>query len=107
LISFQEFQRVELRAAKILKAEDIPGRDKLFRLEVDAGEPSPRTLVAGLKPHYSTKELAGKSIVVVSNLAPATIAGIESNGMLLAADLNGQPVLLSLDRDVPPGTIIR
>ena len=107
MISFQEFQKTELKAAKVLKAENIAGKDKLFKLEIDVGEQQPRTLVAGLKPHYGIEQLVGKTIVVASNLAPAKIAGIESNGMLLAADLNGQPILLCVDKDVPPGTPIR
>jgi len=89
LVSFQDFQKTELKVAKILKAEAVEGKDKLFKLEVDVGEESPRTLVAGLKPHYSAEGLVGKTIVVVANLDPANIAGIESQAMLLAAK-NGE-----------------
>ena len=107
MISFAEFQKIELRAAKVLKVEHVAGKDKLYRLEVDVGAKQPRTLVAGLKPHYEIEKLVGKTIVVASNLAPAKIAGIESNGMLLAADLSGEPVLLTFDRNVPAGTVVR
>ncbi len=93
-----------MKIAKIVRVEGIPGKDKLFKLEVDLGEGSPRTLVAGLKPQYSAEQLEGKTIVVVSNLAPATIAGVESNGMLLAVDLNGNTALLTVDKEVPPGS---
>ena len=106
MVSFDEFKKIELKIAKILKAEDIPGKDKLVKLEIDIGEENPRTLIAGLKPVYSAKELVGKTIVVVANLEPATIAGIESNGMLLAADSESGAILLSVDRDTEPGTSI-
>ena len=104
MISFEEFKKLEIKAAKIVKAEGIPGKDKLFRLEVDVGEGSTRTLVAGLKPQYSAEQLEGKTIVVLTNLAPATIAGVESNGMLLAVDFNGDTALLIPDKEVPPGS---
>ena len=103
MVSFDEFQKLELRVAKIVSAEDVPGKDKLFKLEVDAGEEGNRTLVAGLKPDYSAKDLVGKSIIIVANLEPATIAGIESNGMLLAAETEGMVALLSTDKELPAG----
>jgi len=106
LISFNEFQKTELKVAKITKAEDIEGKDKLVKLEIDLGEETPRTLVAGLKPAYSAEELVGKTIVVVANLEPAKIAGIESNGMLLAADSENGVVLLTLDRDIAVGSSV-
>ncbi len=106
MVSFDEFKKIELKIAKILKAEDIPGKDKLVKLEIDVGEENSRTLVAGLKPAYSAEELVGKTIVVVANLEPATIAGIESNGMLLAADSESGAIILSVDKDAEPGTSI-
>ncbi len=106
MISFNEFQKTELKVAKITKAEDIEGKDKLVKLEIDLGEETPRTLVAGLKPAYSAEELVGKTIVVVANLEPAKIAGIESNGMLLAADSENGVVLLTLDRDIAVGSSV-
>lgn len=106
MVSFQEFQKLELKIAKILKAEDVPGKDKLVKLEVDVGEENPRTLVAGLKPHYAAEQLVGKQIIVVANLEAATIAGIESNGMLLAADSKGEPVLLTAEKEIEPGSKI-
>lgn len=104
MISFEEFKKLEIKAAKIVKAEGIPGKDKLFKLEVDVGEESPRTLVAGLKPQYSAEQLEGKTIVVVTNLAPATIAGVKSNGMLLAVDVGSDTALLTVDKEVSPGS---
>ena len=106
MISFDEFQKMEIKTAKIIKAEDIPGKDKLFKLEVDVGEESNRTLVAGLKPQYSAADLKGKAIIVVTNLAPAKIAGVESNGMLLAVDIGSDTSFLTTDKEVPPGSKI-
>ena len=104
-ISFDDFKKLDLRAARILTAERIEGSDKLVRLAIDAGEGT-RTLIAGIGKAYDPALLAGREIVVVANLEPRTIMGIESNGMLLAANDNG-PVLLAPDRDVPPGTEIK
>ena len=104
-ISFDDFKKLDLRAARILTAERIEGSDKLVRLAIDAGEGT-QTLSAGIGKAYDPALLAGREIVVVLNLEPRTIMGIESNGMLLAANDNG-PVLLAPDRDVPPGTEIK
>ena len=104
-ISFDDFKKLDLRAARILTAERIEGSDKLVRIGIDAGEGT-RTLIAGIGKAYDPALLAGREIVVVANLEPRTIMGIESNGMLLAANDNG-PVLLAPDRDVPPGTEIK
>ena len=104
-ISFDDFKKLDLRAARILTAERIEGSDKLVRIGIDVGEGT-RTLIAGIGKAYDPALLAGREIVVVANLEPRTIMGIESNGMLLAADDNG-PVLLAPDRDVPAGAHIR
>ena len=104
-ISFDDFKKLDLRAARILTAERIEGSDKLVRIGIDVGEGT-QTLIAGIGKAYDPALLAGREIVVVLNLEPRTIMGIESNGMLLAADDN-DPVLLAPDRDVPPGTEIK
>ncbi len=103
MIKFDEWQKIELKTAKITGVEDIPGKDKLYKLKVDCGEE--RTLVAGIKEFYSREDLIGKTIVVVANLEPANIAGIESQGMLLAVK-NKQAgySLLTADSDAEPGT---
>ena len=106
MIPFEEFKKLDLRIGKILKAERIDGSDKLLRLEVDLGS-EPRQLVAGIAAHYAPDALVGREIVVVANLEPRVLKGVESQGMLLAVDVNGEPVLLSPDRDVPPGSIVR
>lgn len=87
-IGFGNWQKLDIRTGKILKIEDIEGADKLYKLEVDTGEK--RTLVAGLKEHYKKEELEGKNCVVLCNLEPKTMKGIESEGMILAAVTEGE-----------------
>ena len=105
IISFNDFQKTELKVAKIISAEDIPGKDKLYKLEIDIGEEKPRTLFAGLKQCYTKEQLIGKLIVVVANLQPRRIGSIESQGMLLAAEAeDGSYALLTVEKAVKPGT---
>ena len=84
LISFEDWQKLDLRVAEILEVEDITNADKLYKLTVDIGSEE-RTLCAGIKEFYSKEELIGKKIIVFTNLAPRKMKGIESQGMLLAA----------------------
>jgi len=104
MVSFEDFKKIELKIATIKEAENIEGKDKLFKLSIEIGEEKPRTLVAGLKPHYSKEELLGKQIVVVANLDAKPLGGILSQGMLLAADENGAPILLQPDKKVKAGS---
>src|SRR3989338_4257485 len=83
-ISFEDWQKLKLKTAEILQVEDIKDSDKLYKLTIDLGTET-RTLVAGLKPYYSKEELEGKKCIVITNLEPRKIKGIESQGMLLAA----------------------
>jgi len=96
------FSKLDLRIAKVLDVKDHPQADKLYILQVDLGAFGKRVLVAGVKPHYTKQEIIGKNIVIVVNLKPATIRGVKSNGMLLAAsDDSGITSLLSIDNDNP------
>ena len=106
MISIREFQQMELRIAEILQAEPHPNADRLYVLKVKVGSEE-RQLVAGIRPSYTTEELVGKKIVIVNNLEPATIRGVESQGMLLAASHGDQVILLSPDRDLPTGAQVR
>jgi methionyl-tRNA synthetase len=104
-ISFQEFQRLDLRVGSVLRAERIHGSKNLLKVIVNIGEE--RTVVAGLVGHYTEEDLAGKQVVVVANLEPAKLMGVESQGMILAAeDESGVHLLLS-DVPVTPGTKIK
>ena len=99
--------KVDLRVAKVLAAEKVPNSRKLVKLSIDAGTEQ-RTLVAGIAEAYEPEQLVGRTIVMVFNLKPAKLMGIESNGMVLAASPDGgKPTLVGFDADVPPGTRVR
>ncbi len=106
-ISYEEFSKMDLKVGTIISAEKIMGADKLYKLAVDLGSGETRTLVAGVAQQYSAEQLAGRQIVVVANLAPRTLRGVVSQGMLLAADADGAPVILSPDKGVPNGSKVK
>jgi len=95
-----------VRAGVIVRADAHPSADRLLVLEVDAGEAAPRSIVAGIRAHYGADTLAGRRIVFLSNLAPRTIRGVPSQGMILAADSGGRPVLLEPPEGVAPGEFV-
>ncbi len=97
------FSKLDLRVAKILEVSDHPKADKLYIMQVDLGPLGKRTIVAGMRPYYQKQELAGKSIVMVTNLKPAVIRGVESKGMLLAATDTNHIVSLLDPKDSSPG----
>jgi methionyl-tRNA synthetase len=101
-LSLEEFRKLDLRVARVVEARRVPGTDKLIEARVDVGG-EVRTIVTGLVPHYQPEDLVGKTIVVVTNLEPRRVRGVESRGMLLAAEWDGQLSLVTLDRDLPPG----
>jgi methionyl-tRNA synthetase len=99
--------KVELRVAKVLAAERVPKSKKLLKLQVDVGTEQ-RTLVAGIAEAYEPEAIVGRSVVIVFNLKPAKLMGIESNGMVLAASPDGgKPMLVSFDEPPAPGTRVR
>jgi len=106
LISFKEFQKLKLRVARIEEAERVEGADRLLRLQISLGDEK-RQLVAGIAEHYETDALIGRQIVVVANLEPATIRGVESQGMLLAASGDQGLALLAPDGDIADGAEVR
>ena len=105
LISFNEFQKLDLRVGTIRNAESIPKSKKLVKLTVDIGED--RTVVAGIARHYSPEELVGKQVVIVANLEPAKLMGVESQGMILAAEDETGIYVLTVDKEVKPGSRVR
>jgi len=105
-ISIQDFSEIDLRVAEIKAVEEHPNADKLLVLKIDAGN-GEKQLVAGIKNHYSAEELIGRKIIVVDNLAPAVLRGVESQGMLLAARDNDKVVLLTTEKDVEPGSRVQ
>lgn len=106
-IKFSDWQKFDLRTAKILEVENVEGADKLYKLTIDIGKEK-RTLVAGLKPYYKPEELKGKTCVVFTNLEPREIKGIQSQGMILAAvsDDESKVRLLQPDKDIEIGSRI-
>ncbi len=108
IVTFDEFLKVDLRVGKVISVDEHPDADKLLVIKVDLGEEEPRTIVAGLKAHYGKADLEGKNIIVVSNLKPAKMRGIMSNGMLLAAENDNIVGALTTDplKDLPPGSKI-
>jgi methionyl-tRNA synthetase len=107
-ITIDDFAKVELRVAQVKVAEKVKGADKLLRLEVDLGDHT-RQIVAGIALAYEPESLIGRKIVIVANLKPRKLRGLESNGMLLAASLGeeGRPVLASFLEDVPLGAKLK
>ncbi|MFC2169637.1 methionine--tRNA ligase [Acidobacteriota bacterium] len=106
VITFEEFNRLDLRVGEILKAEKAEGTKKLLKLEVDLGTEK-RQMVAGIAEEYSPEDLVGKKLIVVANLKPAVIRGIESQAMLLAAELDGKAIIPFFTEDVPPGIKVK
>jgi len=105
-ISYDDFQKMDLRVAKILKVEVIPGKSRIVKGEIDLGDDT-RDVIIGGAEFYDPEELIDKTVIVVSNLEPKKMAGVESNAMLLAADINDKPFWLTVDSEVPPGTKIK
>jgi len=106
-ISIDQFFQTELKAGTVKTAERVPKSEKLVKLAVDLGEETPRTLVAGIGLAYQPEDLVDRQVIVVANLQPARLMGIESQGMVLAASIDGKPVLLRPDIQVPNGTRVR
>ena len=106
LLTIDDFMKVDLRVARVVSCERVEGADKLLRLRVDLGTEE-RQIVAGIAKAYDPEALVGKRIVVVANLKPARLRGVESQGMLLAADLGGRPIVATFEEDVPCGTRVR
>jgi methionyl-tRNA synthetase len=107
-ISIEDFAKVDMRVGLVLSAELVQGADKLLHLQVDIGEAQPRSLVAGIATAYKPEQLVGRKVVMVANLQPRKLRGIESNGMIVAASIEGdRPVLVGFLEDVPVGTRLK
>ncbi len=112
MISFEDFAKVDLRVARILKAEPHPSADRLFKLQLDDGSGQPRQICAGIREQYTPEQLVGQTIIIVANLQPRVIRGEESRGMLLAASNAPKDaaaravVILTTKSDIAPGAIV-
>jgi methionyl-tRNA synthetase len=105
--SIEDFRKLAFRIGRIVSAQDHPNADRLFVLTVDIGEPAPRQIVAGIKGSYQAADLAGKLVVVVSNLKPATLRGVESQGMVLAASDATSLTLVTPEKPINPGSQVK
>jgi methionine--tRNA ligase beta chain len=111
-ITFDDFVKLDLRVAKVIQAENHPNADRLLKLQVDDGSGTPRQICAGVRDQYSAEEILGKLIVIVANLAPRTIRGEESRGMLMAAS-NAEKgaeerkvIVVTTMSDIEPGSTV-
>jgi len=113
MISFDDFNKLDIRIGTILEAEKVEGADKLLKLKVDLGpsntseQPELRILVAGIAETYQPEDIIGKQIPILINLEPKKLRGIESNGMILAVDIDNKATLIHPDKKVPNGGKIR
>ena len=108
MIEYKDFVKLDIRVGKVLLAEPIKKSNKLLRVEVDIGEEKPRQLVAGMASYYTPDELVGKYVIILANLKPVKLCGVESNGMMLAADDCAEIVaVLTPDKEIKPGSRIR
>jgi methionyl-tRNA synthetase len=105
-ISIEDFARVQMRVGQVLEAEKIEGSRKLLRLRVDIGT-EVRQVVAGIAEVYDPAGLLNKKVILVANLKPAILMGVESNGMIVAASVAGRPVLATFIEDVPNGALLK
>jgi len=105
-ITYDDFVKLDIRIAKILGTEKIPGKSKIIKGIIDLGEEKREVIIGGAE-YYQPEDLVGKIVVVIANLEPGKIAGFESNAMLLAADVNDKPFWLTVSEDVPLGTKIK
>jgi len=105
-ITYNDFQKLDIRIGTILEAEKIEGADKVLKLKIGLGNEQ-RTIVAGIAESYKPKSIIGKQIPILANLEPRTIRGIESQGMILAIDINDKTTLIKPSKKVPNGAKVR
>ena len=105
-ITYDDFTKLDLRVAKIISTEPIPGKSRIIKGTIDLGDDK-RDVIIGGAQYYQPDELVGKIVIVVANLEPKKMAGVESNAMLLAADVDDKPFWLTVDGDIPLGSPIK
>lgn len=107
-ITIDEFKKVVAKIGKVVSAEAVEGSEKLIKLSIDFGDAEPRQILSGIRQWYAPEALIGKQLLFVVNLAPRSMMGLESNGMLMAVDgIDGAPVFLIPETDVSPGSTVR
>lgn len=105
-ITYDDFAKLDLRVAKIIETEPIPGKSRIIKGTIDLGDDK-RDVIIGGAQYYRPEDLVGKIVIVVANLEPKKMAGVESNAMLLAADVDDKPFWLTVSDDVPLGSLIK
>jgi len=105
-ITYDDFAKLDMRVAKIVSTESIPGKSRIIKGIIDLGEDK-RTVIIGGAQYYQPDDLVGKLVIVIANLEPKTMAGVESNAMLLAADVDDKPFWLTVGEEVPLGSPIK
>ncbi|MBP7842660.1 methionine--tRNA ligase subunit beta [Candidatus Woesebacteria bacterium] len=105
-IQYDDFTKLDLRVAKVIAAEEIEGADKLLKLTLDVGDMGERTVASGIKQWYKPEDLVGKTVIYLANLAPRTLRGVESQGMIIAAG-GEEAILLTPETECKPGTVVR
>ena len=108
LVSFPDFQKLDIRVGRVLKAGEVTGSNNLIRMEVDLGKDyGVRQILAGLAKLYKPRQLKGKKFIFAANLMPKQMMGELSNGMILCADSDGGIITISVDKKIPEGTVVR
>ena len=105
-VTFKDFERLDIRVAKVVAVENVPGMKKIMKAKVDLGDRTAQAIVGGAE-YYKPSDLQGKLVAAITNMEPRTVAGVKSECMLLAADDHGRPIWLTLPEGIPAGTKIR
>ncbi len=106
-VSYDDFAKLDIRVAKIIAAEPIEGKSRIVKGRIDLGNDDQRDVIIGGAQYYQPEDMVGKTVIVIANLEPKKLAGVESNAMLLAADVDDKPFWLTVNEDVPLGSPIK
>lgn len=106
-ISYDDFTKLDIRVAKIIATEPIEGKSRIIKGRIDLGNDDQRDVIIGGAQYYKPEDIMGKTVIVVANLEPKKMAGVESNAMLLAADVDDKPYWLTVNEEVPLGSPIK
>ncbi len=106
-VSYDDFAKLDLRVAKVIAAEPIEGKSRIIKGRIDLGNDDQRDVIIGGAQYYQPGDIVGKTVIVIANLEPKKMAGVESNAMLLAADVDDKPFWLTVNEDIPLGSPIK
>ena len=106
-VSYDDFAKLDIRVAKIIATEPIEGKSRIIQGRIDLGNNDQRDVIIGGAQYYQPEDIVGKTVIVIANLEPKKMAGVESNAMLLAADVDDKPFWLTVNEDVPLGSPIK